>query len=127
MTVADCPDCGSQGKVPKNNFGNIDLFVPSMLPAGAVHLRSKFSRWLCCPIPRLILRCETGKYAAKCAKELGIDFGEAIVRSFLSLAYDRLLMYLDIDRWASNSDSAAHCLSSPASSSRRSTLILSKR
>ncbi|KWU42458.1 Rad4-domain-containing protein [Rhodotorula sp. JG-1b] len=47
------------GKVPKNNFGNIDLFVPSMLPAGAVHLRSK--------------------YAAKCAKELGIDYGEAIM------------------------------------------------
>ncbi|GAA5881496.1 hypothetical protein JCM3774_000136 [Rhodotorula dairenensis] len=47
------------GRVPKNNFGNIDLFVPSMLPAGAVHLRSK--------------------YAAKCAKELGIDFGEAIM------------------------------------------------
>ncbi|GAA5982532.1 hypothetical protein JCM10908_006687 [Rhodotorula pacifica] len=47
------------GKVPKNNFGNIDLFVPSMLPAGAAHLRSK--------------------YAAKCAKELGIDFGEAIM------------------------------------------------
>ncbi|BGP58393.1 hypothetical protein JCM8202v2_006062 [Rhodotorula sphaerocarpa] len=47
------------GKVPKNSFGNIDLFVPSMLPRGAVHLRSK--------------------YAIKCAKELGIDFGEAIL------------------------------------------------
>ncbi|BGP27913.1 DNA repair protein Rad4 [Rhodotorula toruloides] len=46
------------GKVPKNNFGNIDLFTSSMLPEGAVHLPSKV--------------------AAKCAKELGIDFAEAI-------------------------------------------------
>ncbi|GAA6042387.1 hypothetical protein JCM8097_004491 [Rhodosporidiobolus ruineniae] len=46
------------GKVPKNDFGNIDLFVPSMLPAGAVHLPSKV--------------------AAKCAKELGFDYAEAI-------------------------------------------------
>ncbi|BGP11688.1 hypothetical protein JCM10049v2_007608 [Rhodotorula toruloides] len=46
------------GKVPKNNFGNIDLFTPSMLPEGAAHLPSKV--------------------AAKCAKELGIDFAEAI-------------------------------------------------
>ncbi|GAA6025408.1 hypothetical protein JCM10207_004540 [Rhodosporidiobolus poonsookiae] len=46
------------GKVPKNNFGNIDLFVPSMLPAGASHMPSKV--------------------AAKCAKELGIDYAEAI-------------------------------------------------
>jgi len=27
-----------QGKVPKNNFGNIDLYVPSMLPKGASHI-----------------------------------------------------------------------------------------
>ncbi|GAA5833659.1 hypothetical protein JCM11251_003196 [Rhodosporidiobolus azoricus] len=47
------------GKVPKNDFGNIDLFVPSMLPAGAVHLPNKV--------------------AAKCAKELGLDYAEAIM------------------------------------------------
>ncbi|GAA5894635.1 hypothetical protein JCM8208_006031 [Rhodotorula glutinis] len=47
------------GKVPKNNFGNIDLFVPSMLPEGAVHLPSKV--------------------AAKCANTLGIDYAEAII------------------------------------------------
>ena len=28
-----------QGIVPKNNFGNIDLYVPSMLPNGAVHVQ----------------------------------------------------------------------------------------
>ena len=27
-----------QGKIPKNNFGNIDLYVPTMLPKGAVHV-----------------------------------------------------------------------------------------
>jgi hypothetical protein len=26
------------GKIPKNNFGNIDIYVPSMVPAGAVHI-----------------------------------------------------------------------------------------
>lgn len=29
---------GIQGIVPKNDFGNIDLYTPSMLPAGAVHI-----------------------------------------------------------------------------------------
>ncbi len=29
------------GKIPRNDFGNIDLFVPTMLPRGAVHLPSK--------------------------------------------------------------------------------------
>lgn len=36
------------GKVPRNDFGNIDLFVPTMLPAGAVHLPSKSSlKYVC--------------------------------------------------------------------------------
>ena len=26
------------GKIPKNKFGNVDLYVPSMLPPGGVHL-----------------------------------------------------------------------------------------
>ncbi|PWN50373.1 Rad4-domain-containing protein [Violaceomyces palustris] len=46
------------GKVPTNAFGNIDLFVPSMLPAGAVHIPHNGS--------------------AKVAKKLGIHFAEAI-------------------------------------------------
>ena len=28
----------SQGRVPKNDFGNIDLYVPTMLPAGAAYI-----------------------------------------------------------------------------------------
>ncbi len=31
-----------QGKVPKNDFGNIDLYVPSMLPAGAAHIPCQY-------------------------------------------------------------------------------------
>ncbi|KIJ26683.1 hypothetical protein M422DRAFT_191935, partial [Sphaerobolus stellatus SS14] len=46
------------GKVPKNDFGNIDLYVDSMLPAGAVY------------IPH--------KGAAKIARELGFDYAEAV-------------------------------------------------
>ena len=30
-----------QGIVPKNEYGNVELFKPSMLPEGAVHLPSK--------------------------------------------------------------------------------------
>ncbi|KAF5344898.1 hypothetical protein D9758_011558 [Tetrapyrgos nigripes] len=46
------------GIVPKNNFGNIDLYVPSMLPRGAVHIPFKG--------------------VAKIARKLGLDFGEAV-------------------------------------------------
>lgn len=28
------------GKVPRNEYGNVELFKPCMLPKGAVHLRS---------------------------------------------------------------------------------------
>ncbi|KAG9004889.1 hypothetical protein FRB94_001982 [Tulasnella sp. JGI-2019a] len=47
------------GKVPKNDFGNIDLYVPSMLPAGSEHLPFKG--------------------IAKVARKLGIDFAEAVI------------------------------------------------
>lgn len=30
------------GIVPKNGFGNLDVFVPSMVPSGGVHLPSMF-------------------------------------------------------------------------------------
>ncbi|KAG8981419.1 hypothetical protein FRB90_007271 [Tulasnella sp. 427] len=46
------------GKVPKNDFGNIDLYTPSMLPQGAVHLPYKG--------------------IAKIARRLGIDHAEAV-------------------------------------------------
>ncbi|KAG9097692.1 hypothetical protein FS749_005727 [Ceratobasidium sp. UAMH 11750] len=46
------------GRIPTNDFGNIDLYVPTMLPAGAVH------------IPQ--------KGCAKIARKLGVHFAEAV-------------------------------------------------
>jgi xeroderma pigmentosum group C-complementing protein len=45
------------GKIPKNNFGNIDVYVPSMVPQGAVHI----------PYRGLVRVC----------KKLEIDYAEA--------------------------------------------------
>ncbi|KAF9222930.1 Rad4-domain-containing protein [Gyrodon lividus] len=52
------PEPIQNGKIPKNDFGNIDLYVPSMLPEGAVHIPFKG--------------------AAKIAKKLGFDYAEAV-------------------------------------------------
>ncbi|TKY85576.1 hypothetical protein EX895_005738 [Sporisorium graminicola] len=52
------PAVGADGVIPTNGFGNIDLFVPSMLPAGAVHL----------PFNGV----------AKVAKKIGVPYAEAI-------------------------------------------------
>ncbi|MCJ1390008.1 hypothetical protein MMC18_002866 [Xylographa bjoerkii] len=46
------------GVIPKNAFGNIDCFVPTMVPKGAVHIPLKGTMKLC--------------------KRLGIDFAEAV-------------------------------------------------
>lgn len=52
------PAVGPDGVIPTNGFGNIDLFVPSMLPAGAVHLPMQGT--------------------AKVAKKIGVPYAEAI-------------------------------------------------
>ncbi|KAF8799359.1 Rad4-domain-containing protein [Phlegmacium glaucopus] len=52
------PDPVVDGKVPKNTFGNIDLYVPSMLPKGAAHIPFKG--------------------VAKIARKLGFDYAEAV-------------------------------------------------
>ncbi|KIJ64619.1 hypothetical protein HYDPIDRAFT_90094 [Hydnomerulius pinastri MD-312] len=52
------PDPIKDGKIPKNDFGNIDLYVPSMLPEGAVHIPFRG--------------------VAKIAKKLGFDYAEAV-------------------------------------------------
>ncbi|CAL1713034.1 unnamed protein product [Somion occarium] len=52
------PEPVVNGKIPKNDFGNIDLYVPTMLPAGAAY------------IPH--------KGAAKIARQLGFDYAEAV-------------------------------------------------
>ncbi|KAM3065231.1 hypothetical protein ACMFMG_010425 [Clarireedia jacksonii] len=46
------------GRVPKNSFGNIDVYVPSMVPAGGAHI----------PHPE----------AAQAARLLGIDYAAAL-------------------------------------------------
>ncbi|KAL5361475.1 Rad4 transglutaminase-like domain-containing protein [Aspergillus floccosus] len=46
------------GIIPKNEYGNIDCFVPSMVPRGAVHI----------PWPGTVRLC----------KKLGIDYAEAV-------------------------------------------------
>jgi xeroderma pigmentosum group C-complementing protein len=45
------------GKIPRNVFGNIDVYVPSMVPKGAVHVRLKGTGKIC--------------------RRLGIDYAEA--------------------------------------------------
>ncbi|KAJ1735471.1 hypothetical protein LPJ61_000537 [Coemansia biformis] len=47
------------GRVPRNGYGRIDLFVPAMLPAGAAHVTSPGARRVC--------------------RELGIDAADAVV------------------------------------------------
>ena len=46
------------GKVPKNTFGNLDVYVPSMIPGGAIHVKHPL--------------------AVKAAQVLGIDYAEAV-------------------------------------------------
>ncbi|KIW05899.1 uncharacterized protein PV09_03093 [Verruconis gallopava] len=48
---------GPDGVIPKNGFGNIDVYVPSMVPKGAVHI----------PIRGI----------AKVCKKLGVEFADA--------------------------------------------------
>lgn len=35
------PPPAVDGKVPRNEYGNVELFKPTMLPAGTVHLKCK--------------------------------------------------------------------------------------
>ena len=35
------PPTAKDGKVPRNEFGNVELFKPSMLPKGCVHVAGK--------------------------------------------------------------------------------------
>lgn len=48
------------GEIPRNDFGNIDLYTPTMLPQGAIHLPQKG--------------------LGKIARKLGISYAEAVTR-----------------------------------------------
>lgn len=47
-----------QGRIPKNAYGNLDVYVPSMIPPGAVHIKTP--------------------EAARAARILGIDYADAV-------------------------------------------------
>ncbi|USP81498.1 DNA repair protein [Curvularia clavata] len=47
-----------RGRVPRNVYGNLDLYVPSMCPAGGTHIRHKL--------------------ASKAARIVGVDFADAV-------------------------------------------------
>lgn len=47
-----------KGRIPKNQYGNLDVYVPSMIPPGAIHLQHPEAR--------------------NAAKILGIDFTDAV-------------------------------------------------
>ncbi|KAJ4295409.1 hypothetical protein N0V90_007421 [Kalmusia sp. IMI 367209] len=47
-----------RGRVPRNAYGNLDLYVPSMCPPGGYHIRHKL--------------------ASKAARIVGVDFAEAV-------------------------------------------------
>ncbi|RDA84324.1 hypothetical protein CP532_4787 [Ophiocordyceps camponoti-leonardi (nom. inval.)] len=52
------PPAVCDGRVPKNKFGNIEVYVPSMVPRGAIHL--------------------IGEHAARAAHIAGIDYAPAL-------------------------------------------------
>lgn len=58
QTEVYVPPPVENGHVPKNAYGNLDLFVPTMLPPGGSHLPHKG--------------------IAKIARRLGVDFAEAV-------------------------------------------------
>ena len=58
QTVWIIPPPIQDGKIPKNAFGNIDCFVPTMVPKGAVHI----------PLRSTVRIC----------KRLGIEYAEAV-------------------------------------------------
>jgi xeroderma pigmentosum group C-complementing protein len=47
-----------RGRVPRNAYGNLDLYVPSMCPPGGLHIRHKL--------------------ASKAARIIGVDYAEAV-------------------------------------------------
>jgi xeroderma pigmentosum group C-complementing protein len=74
-----------QGKIPKNDFGNIDLYVPSMLPPGGTHIPCEYCAATALKL-MLMLFTSIVKGVAKIARKLGFDYAEAVV-SYLTSCY----------------------------------------
>lgn len=53
------PPPAVNGKVPRNEYGNVELYKPCMLPKGTVHLQRKFQYCVCsslyCSLDSVIL------------------------------------------------------------------------
>ncbi|KAJ2479591.1 hypothetical protein IWW56_002996 [Coemansia sp. RSA 2131] len=47
QTQVICPQPVVHGRVPRNEYGNVDLFVPEMLPRGGAHVRDPGARSMC--------------------------------------------------------------------------------
>lgn len=58
QTQSYVPPPVRKGKVPKNAFGNLDVYVPSMVPAGGVHIRHALTQ--------------------QAARTLNLDFADAV-------------------------------------------------
>ena len=58
QTEIYCPPPVVQGRIPKNAYGNLDIYVPSMVPPGAIHIQQP--------------------EAARAARLLGIDYADAV-------------------------------------------------
>ena len=43
QTIPYEPPPITNGRVPKNSYGNIDVYVPSMVPRGGVHISCRLS------------------------------------------------------------------------------------
>ena len=61
------------GRVPKNVYGNLDIYVPSMVPKGGMHLPCEFSLLL----HDLRSFCADPD-AARAARVIGIDYADAV-------------------------------------------------
>ena len=61
QTEINIPPPAKDGKIPRNEYGNVELFKPWMLPKGTVHL----------PI--------AGSILPKVARKLGIDCAQAMI------------------------------------------------
>ena len=65
--------------MPKNEFGNIEFYVPSMLPAGSAHIPCEYHRQHCSFFHCIDYCFRSVKGVAKIAKKLGFDYAEAVV------------------------------------------------
>ena len=63
------------GIIPKNSYGNIDLFVDTMLPVGSAHLPCTSSSPPVLSVSDLIV----DRGISKVAKKLGVEYAEAVV------------------------------------------------